>query len=266
MPEKLQGQHIAITRPEEQAKNLADMIVQQGGSALLFPLIAVSPLENYKIFLQQLGTLHQQDWAIFISTNAVQFGMPRVLQALGHVPQSLRFAAIGPVTAAELKKFAIDDTLTPADRFDSESLLALPEMHDVAGKNVVIFRGAGGRDVLADTLRQRGAHVQFAECYRRTNPQTDTHLLDEHWHQHRLDAMVITSSEAMRNLLHMTENEAAGELPPWLRLTPLCVNHQRIAELALQKGLKVTVAPAPGDEAMLDCLIQVLSSEHDRNE
>src|SRR5690606_34859258 len=131
--------------------------------------------------------------------------------------------------------------------------------HDVAGKNIMIVRGVGGREVLAETLRQRGARVEFAECYRRTNPQTSMQMLDEYWQKRQLDALVVTSSEAMRNLLRLAENETNGELPLWLRSTPLFVNHQRIAELPLQKGLRVTVARAPGDEAMLDCLIQTLS-------
>lgn len=266
MPEALQGRHIAITRPEGQAKKLTELIIRQGGEVLAFPLIAISPLENYDALLQQLKTLAQQDWAIFISSNAVQYGMPHLLKALGHVPPTLKFAAIGPTTAAELKKFSIDDTLTPNNRFDSESFLALPEMHEVAGKNIVIFRGVGGREVLAETLRQRGARAQFAECYRRINPQTDTRQLVKHWQQHGLDAIVVTSSEAMRNLLQMTEDETSGDFPPWLRNTTLCVNHQRIAELPLQKGLKIAIAQAPGDDAMLDCLIQVLSSHHDRDQ
>src|SRR5690606_19438040 len=137
----------------------------------------------------------------------VQFGMPRLLQAVGKVPSTLRFAAIGPVTAAELKKFAIDDTLIPNGRFDSEAMLALPEMHDVAGKNIMIVRGVGGREVLAETLRQRGARVEFAECYRRTNPHTSMQMLDEYWQKRQLDALVVTSSEAMRNLLRLAENE-----------------------------------------------------------
>lgn len=259
MPDVLRGRHIVITRPLDQAKRLSDLIKRQGGDALFFPLIAISPLENYDAFSQQIESVRQQDWVIFISSNAVQFGMPRLLQALGSVPSTLRFAAIGPVTAAELKKFAIDDTLTPNGRFDSEALLALPEMHDVAGKNIMIVRGVGGREVLAETLKQRGARVQFAECYCRTNPQTSTQMLDEYWQQRRLDALVITSSEAMRNLLQLAETESSGDLPLWLRSTTLCVNHQRIAESPLQQGLKVAVAEAPGDEAMLDCLIQTLT-------
>ncbi|HEU4709851.1 MAG TPA: uroporphyrinogen-III synthase, partial [Methylophilaceae bacterium] len=220
---------------------------------ILFPLIAISPLQDYTAFERQVVKLSHFDWAIFISTNAVQQGMPRLLNQLGQVPARLRFAAIGPTTAAELKKFGIDDTLVPDNRFDSESLLALPEMQNIHSQKVMIFRGEGGREVLADTLKSRGAHVEFAECYRRINPQTDIELLDVQRRMGKLDAIVVTSSEAMRHLLQF-----AGDAE-WLASIPLCVNHERVADQPRQMGLRVAVAGASGDAAMLNCLTATLS-------
>jgi uroporphyrinogen-III synthase len=128
-------------------------------------------------------------------------------------------------------------------------------MHAVANKNIVIFRGVGGRDVLADTLKARGATVDFAECYQRMNPQSDASVLSTLWQNDQLHAVVVTSSEAMRHLLSITDNSNAA----WIRGVTLCVNHARIAEIPLQRGLRVNVADAPGDEAMLQCLIKALS-------
>ncbi len=253
MADSLQGRFIAVTRPQDQATRLTAMIEEAGGHAISFPLIAISALEDYGIFQAQLEKLPEYDWAIFISSNAVQHGMPRLLQRYSGFPTRLRFAAIGPVTAAELKKFGIDDTLTPNERYDSEALLALPEMQNVASRKIMIFRGEGGREILADTLRQRGAHVEFAECYRRTNPQTDLQVLERHRHGGELDAIVVTSSEAMRHLLQL----GAGN--DWLSAVPLCVNHERVAELPRQRGMQVTAAGAAGDEAMLDCIKRALS-------
>jgi uroporphyrinogen-III synthase len=253
MPEALRGRHIAITRPSDQAKQLSKLIKQHEGIPLLFPLIAISPLDDYEVFCRQLKSLEEYDWCIFISSSAVRYGMPRVLKKLPTIPSSLRYAAIGPVTADELKKFGINDTLIPAGRFDSESLLALPEMQTMNHKKVMIIRGVGGRELLAETLSERGAEVTFGECYRRINPQSDTKVLDLHWEKGQLDGIVITSSEAMRHLLDMAASK------PWLRSVPLFVNHARIAEAPSQMGLKVTIAEAPGDEAMLRALMETLS-------
>ena len=246
----LTGIGIAITRPIEQAKKLSALITEAGGTPILFPLIEITPLADYSQFEAVISDIKDYDWAIFISSNAVQNGMPRLLKA--GIPPNLKFAAIGPVTASELQSFGVKDVLIPKVRFDSETLLALPEMTNVFNKKILIVRGVGGRDVLAETLKARGAHVTFAECYQRINPQINCDFLAQLWADKKLHGIVVTSSEAMRHLLDL-----AGDAE-WFRNVALFVNHARIAELPLQEGLKVLVADAPGDEAMLKKLIDNL--------
>ncbi len=243
----LQNLGIAITRPVDQAQKLAALIIEAGGTPILFPLIEITPLNDYKQFDAVISHITDYDWAIFISSNAVQNGMPRLVK-LG-IPSHLQFAAIGPVTANELKAFGVKEVMTPKERFDSESLLALPEMSQVAGKKILLVRGVGGRDVLAETLRARGAQVTFAECYQRINPQTNCDLLAQLYHEKKLHGIVVTSSEAMRHLLDL-----AGDAD-WLKNIILFVNHARIAELPTQLGLKVAVANAAGDESMLTLVL-----------
>ncbi len=249
----LKGLHIAVTRPAEQAATLCLAINAQGGSAIPFPLLAIAALDDYAAFELAIAPLAQADWAIFISSNAVDQAMPRVIQRFGQVPKQLQFAAIGPQTAEHLGHYGVAQVLTPQTRFDSEALLALGPMQTVDHKHIIIFRGQGGREVLADTLKARGARVTFAESYRRFNPQENSRLLEQKWQQGQLDAVVVTSSEAMRHLLAL-----AGSAT-WLKNVRLCVNHARIAELPEALGLNVLVADAPGDAAMLACLSQLKS-------
>ncbi len=239
----LQGIGIAITRPVDQAKKLSALISEAGGTPILFPLIEITQLNNYSQFEGVIQHIADYDWAIFISSNAVQNGMPRLLKC--GIPTNLKFVAIGPVTTSELQGFGVENVLTPKDRFDSESLLSLPEMTNVDGKRILIVRGVGGRDVLADTLKKRGALVTFAECYQRINPQTNCDLLAQLYAEKKLHGIVITSTEAMRQLLDLVDDAE------WLKNVTLFVNHARIAEMPLQLGLNVKVADAPGDEAML---------------
>jgi len=249
---RLHGLQVAVTRPIEQAESLCDLIQYHGGTPILFPLIAIAPLESYTTFENQLGMLESTDWAIFISSNAVSYAMPHVIRKFGNVPENLKFAAIGHQTARELSIFGVHNVLIPRTRFDSETLLALAEMQNVSHMTIAIFRGVGGRELLAETLKSRGANVYFLESYQRVNPQTDATLLNDLWKQGKLDAVVVTSSEAMRNLLQM----AGASM--WMQHVTLCVNHERIAELPRQRGLKVLVAKEPGDDAMLECLSQLV--------
>ncbi|MCB5191023.1 uroporphyrinogen-III synthase [Methylobacillus arboreus] len=249
----LTGRHIAVTRPVDQATRLTRMIETAGGQAIDFPLIAIAPLKNYSAFEQAIEDFAAQDWVIFISSNAVQHAMPSLKAKFSQWPAKPRFAAIGPVTTTELQQYGIATVLQPEHRFDSESLLALPQMQSVEDQRIMIVRGVGGRELMADTLRSRGAEVRFAECYRRINPQTDTGKLHALWQNGQLDTIVVTSSEAMRHLLAMTNNGSAE----WLLGITICVNHARIAELPSSLGLRVLVATAPGDDAMLQCLSEV---------
>ena len=244
----LSGIGIAITRPIDQAKKLAALIEHAGGTPILFPVIEIKPLQDYSQFEAVISEIETYDWAIFISSNAVQNGMSRLVE--NGIPPNLKFAAIGPVTSKELQSFGVNNVLSPKDRFDSESLLALPEMQAVKNKKIMIVRGVGGRDVLAESLITRGAQVTFAECYQRENPQSNCNLLAQLYSENKLHGIVVTSSEAMRHLLDL-----AGDAD-WLRNVTLFVNHARIAELPLQIGLRVQVAEAPGDEAMLALVSQ----------
>jgi uroporphyrinogen-III synthase len=252
----LSNLYIAVTRPIDQAESLNFAIAHHGGTAISVPLLAISALDDYQSFQQQLTHIDTTDWAIFISSNAVEYAMPLLIKKFGKIPDHLKFAAIGHQTAKALALYGAHEVLVPHTRFDSETLLAVPEMQDVATKTIAIFRGVGGRELMADTLKASGANVYFAESYRRINPQKNADLLAMQWRQNKLDAIIVTSSEAMRNLLKMSKNAE------WLRHVTLCVNHERIAEEPQQLGLKVLVAKAPGDEAMLQCLSQLVK-HHD---
>jgi uroporphyrinogen-III synthase len=247
----LYGKYIAITRPSEQAKNLSARIELAGGTPILFPLIAIIPLEDYALFDKAISQVDNYDWAIFISSNAVQNGMPHLLK--NGIPPNLRFAAIGPVTANELVSFGAKNVLIPIDRFDSEAFLEMPEMQNVNGIKFMIFRGIGGREILAETLQKRGAHVTFAECYRRTNPQNNCDVLLNLWNDNKLHGIVVTSTEAMQYLLNLAENDT------WLKKTPIFVNHERVAIRPLSLGLQLHIAETGGDEAMFELLRTTLS-------
>lgn len=238
---------IAITRPINQATKLTKLIQAAGGSVISFPLIEIVPLDDYSSFNDVINTIGTIDWLLFISSNAVHNGMPLLIEK--GIPDTVKFTAIGPKTAEALGEFGVTEVLIPEERFDSESLLLLPEMRDMQGKKVMIVRGLGGREVLANTLQSRGADVTFAECYQRINPQSNDNKLAQAYAKHQLQSIIVTSSEAMRHLLSLADGAS------WLSTITICVNHARIAEQPLALGLTVAVAKAPGDEAMMDLLM-----------
>lgn len=242
----LAGLNIVVTRPREQAAQLAESIERAGGKALLFPLLEIGPAADPQALQAVLATLHEFDLAIFISPNAVQYGLAAV-RVHGALPAGLRIATVGQGSARTLHEAGIHAVIAPRERFDSEALLALPELQDMQGKRVVIFRGDGGREMLADTLKARGASVQYAECYRRIKPQWATAALLAA----APNILTVTSSEALRHLWDMSEDTERDRL---LAL-PLFVPHPRIAEAAQQLGWPQVHVTTGGDDGMSSALI-----------
>src|SRR3989338_2621030 len=184
----LQGVRVLVTRPAAQAQSLAQRIEQAGGEAIRFPTLEIAAARDVATLERVLAGIAHFDLAVFISPNAVAHGLAH-LKMHGGLPARLTIAAIGRSTARALTEAGIVNPITPVDGSDpatapgvalpppslesSEALLARPELQQVAGKRVVIFRGEGGRALLGDTLRARGAQVEYAECYRRVRPNTD---------------------------------------------------------------------------------------------
>lgn len=242
----LAGLRIVVTRPRGQAVQLAQRIEQAGGIPLLFPLLDIAAAQDAQTLHEQLSRLAQFNLAIFISPNAVQYGMAAIRLA-GALPPSLKIATVGQGSAKALRECGVANIIAPTEHFDSEGLLALPELQNVAGWRVIIFRGDGGRELLGDTLKARGATVEYATCYQRSKSQLDMSMLTASVP----DAITVTSSEALDYLWQMLDNLAKAALCD----TPLFVPHMRIAELAHRQGWRCVQLTGAGDDGLLSALI-----------
>ena len=242
--QSLAGIGVLVTRPEHQSQRLAELIRRRGGNPLLFPAMEIVALPD-EATAPVLERLPLFDLAIFTSPNAARLAVRRIAQA-GGLPADLRVAALGPGTAAELKKFGVREMITPQADFDSEALLEALSGLQFAGKRVVIFRGQGGRELLGESLRRRGAEVEYVECYRRARPRRDLAELMPLWQQGGLGACLATSSEIVINLFDM-----AGEAcRPWLCETPMFVSHPRVAATAFALGVRTVFVAGMGNEAL----------------
>lgn len=242
----LAGLRILVTRPRDQASKLAHGIQQHGGEPILYPLLEIQPLGNTPALSEALSRLAGFDLAIFISPNAVSYGMAALLAA-GGLPPGLRVAAVGQGSAQALRDAGVANVIAPQQRFDSEALLDLPELQHVSGWKVAIFRGEDGRELLGDTLQARGAQVEYLACYRRLKPQGEVNAVL----RERPDVFTLSSSEALRYLWEMLDEQGRQRV---LQL-PLWVPHQRIAEAAAALGWRQVMVAPGGDDGMLSGLI-----------
>ncbi len=242
----LSGRNIVVTRPHDQAVSLAQRIIENGGNSILFPLLEISPVADPLPLQQLVARLAEFNLAIFISPNAVRYGMAAI-QAAGTLPASLKIATVGQGSAKALRALGVTAIIAPQDKFDSEALLALPELQNVAGWRVVIFRGDAGRELLGDTLKARGATVEYAACYQRAKPQHDAATL---FAAHP-NIITVTSSEALAYLWDMLDEASRAKVAAM----PLFVQHERIAQAAQKLGWQKVITTEGGDDGLLEGLL-----------
>jgi uroporphyrinogen-III synthase len=247
-PATLANKRVLVTRSAHQAQRLCELIERAGGTPVRFPTIEIAPPGDRSALERIVDRLQEFDLAIFVSPNAVVRAMEIIRARRGGPPAQLTIACIGTGSARALAEAGVSGALIPA-RSDSEGLLQLAPLAQIAGRRVVIFRGQSGRELLAEALRQRGAQVEYAECYRRQRPATDPHPLAREFMQDRIDVVTTTSADALRNLYEML-GRIAG---PRLARVPLVVVSERLRDLAHELGHHgpVEVAALPADDAVV---------------
>jgi uncharacterized protein HemX/uroporphyrinogen-III synthase len=247
-PLLLTGKTIVVTRPRDQADALITGIRQEGGEAYCFPLLEISPCPDSTWLSEAENHLANATLAIFVSVNAVRYAMPSLREIW---PQHLDAAATGTGTAEALAVAGISRCLLPIESFDSEGLLALPELaaDRIAGREILIFKGEGGRELLATTLTERGAKVFPISVYQRHPPKEGQDEFLARLVACRFDAITISSSEALRHLQQLAE-ERPETLPSLYRL-PLFTSHPRIAAYAKESGFIHVICADAGDTGLL---------------
>ena len=249
----LAGIRILITRPAHQSGKLAQAIRDAGGIPVVFPVLFISPPnspQDAADILARLGEHQGVDLVIFVSPNAVDNALP-FLPPHGS-PARPKFAAIGPTTAAAMETVGLCVQIVPDGIADSEGLLELPEMQRMEGKQVIIVRGEGGRSLLGDTLRRRGASVEYAEVYSRTLPAIPEGYFSQLCDDPGLDLTIATSNQALENLCTL----AADKARPQLLNLPLLVISRRAIDLAKKLGFHNDIILADGadDNALLGAI------------
>ncbi|AKH37953.1 MULTISPECIES: uroporphyrinogen-III synthase [Nitrosomonas] len=257
MPETqpLAGLYVLVTRPAHQASHLINEIKKKGGNPVLFPVLEISDTNNPQPLLKVISRLDEFDLAIFVSPNAVDKAVP-LIQAHRTLPPNLKIAVVGEGSANKLRQYGIKNIIVPSSRYDSEALLGMPELQHVLDKNIVIFRGNDGRKLLGETLIQRGAHLEYIECYRRDKPKIEVSPLLDSWTNNALHAVTVTSSEGLHNLFDMI-GKVGQQL---LKKTPLFTAHERIACFAKELGLTNIHVTAAGDDGLVQGLLEYFLS------
>ena len=249
---------VVVTRPRKQAERLCRLIEAKGGETILFPTLEILEPVKTKQLISILNRLKQFDWAIFVSVNAVK-GATRLIGA--KLPTRLKLAAVGNTTRTAIEQQWQQPVICPSQGSNSEALLATQELQEIEGQKIAIFRGQGGRELLAQALNKRGATVEYAEVYRRAKPNANPAELAKR--QPGIDLITATSNESLQNLYEMTDFKQHD----WLLSKQLIVMSERTATLARQLGFRspAVIAKESNDQGLVNAMLAWRAQNQNNN-
>ncbi|MDG2380140.1 MAG: uroporphyrinogen-III C-methyltransferase [Pirellulaceae bacterium] len=198
------GQSILVTRPQDQAAQLANELRDLGANVLRQPAIAIKAPDSWAEVDRAIDRLSEYDWILFTSSNGVRRFLDRIfergqdLRLLG----TNRLAAVGTRTANTLQEYHLQVDLRPDKSFRSESLAeALKE--EAAGKRFLLPRASRGRELLADELRKEGAEVDCITVYRHVDVTTAAPEIAAKVSANEVDWVTVTSSAIAHSLVRL---------------------------------------------------------------
>ncbi|WP_423204528.1 uroporphyrinogen-III synthase [Pseudomonas kribbensis] len=224
---------LLLTRPADDCEALAEVLAGQGIFSSCLPLLEIAPLPVSDTMRQTFAGLSRFSAVIVVSKPAARIA-GQLIDAVPGMP----WFSVGAATAQILRDRSLD-AHCPDEGDDSEALLQLPRLLEAVerpGAQVLILRGEGGRELLAERLRALGASVEYLELYRRDLPDYPPRELPRRIAAERLNGLVVSSGQGFEHL-----RQLAGDTWPALAQMPLFVPSPRVAEQARAAGARTVV-------------------------
>ena len=201
------GRRVVVTRAADQAGSLSRLLAESGAEAIELAAIAIEPPADALALDHAILGLSRYDWLVFTSANGVRYFVDRMARLGVDIRQwPPRVAAIGPATREAIERLHIKVDAVPRS-FVAEGLVEAFEHFDMNGRRVLLARAAVGRDLVPETLRQRGAHVDVVETYRNVIPAGAPARARQAF-ERKPDWVTFTSSSTVKNLLSMVDRAA----------------------------------------------------------
>ncbi|MEZ0121024.1 MAG: uroporphyrinogen-III synthase [Candidatus Reddybacter sp.] len=218
------------SRPKKQDSLLA-RLEALGATCHNYPVIKIEVAGVDDVLIkQQVMRFSDYDKAIVISQHAAQLAGWWLDRYWPMLPVGIDYYAVGPTSAQPLRDQNVSAT-APQSGYSSEALLALPALNAVQGEKIIIFRGGRGRDLLEQTLKERGANVDCCELYSRVVDSLHREAIAELL-QAESPLVLIYSGQVLDALLAVVPEAHLVKL----KKLPIVVPSERVANLARNKG------------------------------
>ena len=243
-----------VTRPQPQGDKLAAHIRQQGGKAVVMPMLEIRALAETQTLRDRVLQLDRYGKVIVISTHAARFGLELIDNYWPQRPIHQQWFAIGDATRHTLAELDVPAACSDHGN-DSESLLALDDFLTPEGQRILLIKGTGGRDFLEKTLQQKGAQVATLEVYQRLCPDYQPNEVRQRLADHGINVILAGSGETVRNLCQ--------HLPTtMLERSRLVIPGQRVMQQAKTLGFRQVYTATGADHAAMLSVLEKINREN----
>jgi uroporphyrinogen III methyltransferase/synthase len=193
----LQGRRVVVTRARAQASSLSAALRALGAETIELPSIRIVPRIETDEVRDAIAAIRGYELICLTSANGVNL----LFEALGSAGldaralAGARIAAVGPGTARALAEHGVIADVVP-ERSVAEGLVEALAAVEVEGRSVLVARPAAARDVLPDTLRERGAEVDVVALYETVREDPQPAALEA---VRAADYVTFTSASSVRN-------------------------------------------------------------------
>lgn len=250
----LVGRRILVCRPKPESHRLSEYLRQAGASVREFPLLERQVLDETPVQRTLIQNLDQFAHVIAVSPFAARLLLERIDTWWPQPPVGIKWYGVGASTADILASAGLEPQ-APASGFTSEHLLDLSDLARPAGEKILLACGEQGRELIRDTLRQRGAEVTELALYRRQCPAYSNAELKDTLDTFSPEVVITLSGETLNNLVALSQNTNHN-----LKQQLLVVPVERIAQQARNAGFQRVGLPAAlDDNAILTCIADQLA-------
>lgn len=225
----LKGKQVLVTRAKDQAGELCHLLMERGAMPIELPLIELKPYGHASGTMAALRKIFSFDWVVFSSVNAVDFTFRKLreMELDARVLGASRVCAVGPKTAAELRKWGIFADVMP-EKYIAESLVeAMGATGKVAGSSVLVPRAKEAREVVPEELEKLGAKVEVLPIYENVRPEPHPLALKV-VQTGNIDAVTLASPSAAANWAALADEQGiARDRFPCVAIGPATGNKAR---------------------------------------
>lgn len=241
------GKRVVVTRTREQASELSSKLEQLGADVIELPTIRIADPTDKRDFAEAVVDAPHYDWLIFSSPNGVR----RFFQAFFAVYEDIReiggarIAAVGPGTAAELKKYGLMVDVMPQKAVAEELIAEFDRKGDefggVANVTMLWVHGEQARRVIYDELMKRQAIVDECLAYNTVPETEDVGGAQTRLREEGADIITFTSSSTVRHFMALNL-----PLPQGCRIASIGpVTTATLAEFGLKPDIEAEMHTIP---------------------